>query len=167
MGSTQYDGIFSHGLAKEASPAGKFFIPNRPQFLKSEGQFVSYSFDGRHFHGTPELFVNCYRSLICTMCRSKKSAVEFLWNRKGVEGPFSNLWGKRDCWCTDCRSKDKAKKYKEKLKLKLALQKRRHKSNVVDVSDFEIIVNYRETEVETYKTVCGDLISLLIEGKHR
>jgi hypothetical protein len=43
-----------------------------------------------------ELFYKVYRKLKCIKCSEVKWADEFDWNRRGLEGPYPQFWGKRD-----------------------------------------------------------------------
>lgn len=70
-----------------------------------------------------ELFEHCYRTKVCTNCGKEQLASVHDWKERGAEGPFEEIWGTRDSFCKECRSKKKANAYKQKVRM----QKRRQR----------------------------------------
>lgn len=118
-----------------------YFVPSSIEFVKKDKKYIGISLKGATLE-VPELFEVFYRSICCSKCKKTKQPSEFHWKEKGVEGPFSRLWGKRDSFCKTCRSKEKSEKYKQKTSVAKIKEKRRLSSKTLDITNFKVVKTY-------------------------
>lgn len=100
---------------KKAPNRNTFFLPNNKAHVDGKSALLHI---GCSVFDCSELLNITYRKLKCSSkdCHKLKWADEFDWNKKGFEGPFPLLWGKRDSFCKQCRSKERQLRYKKKKK---------------------------------------------------
>jgi hypothetical protein len=127
-------------VIKQSKPSviNTYFIPTRqvpPQLKKNT--LIEFIGD-REVDSTETLFTT-HRKLKCTHCNTIKWADVFDWNNKGFEGPYKQFWGKRDCWCKECRSASKSTTYKTAKAVEAQKLKRRKTSTVMDINTSTII----------------------------
>ena len=85
-----------------------------------------------------ELFSRCYRTKICSRCGDEKPATEFCWKIAGAEGPFPQIWGKRDSFCRLCRSDERALRYSVKRRQKETLRRRGASTTIWDADQIRV-----------------------------
>jgi hypothetical protein len=114
------------------------FTPSdSPQYTIHDDQLFIVKYpelgpDGEPYKG---MFETCFRKKTCSNCKKEKWADEFQWKIKGDEGPFSDLWGRRDCQCKNCESKERKSAY---LSKKQKAKYERKRKVVVDLEYVEI-----------------------------
>jgi hypothetical protein len=146
---------------------GAYFIPGDVEFLERDGKIVGFRV--RHdpelyaalvahgfvdatapvaewgpVRGSRELFERCYRTKRCTnpKCGRELAATEFDWKVRRTEGPFHDIWGKRDSFCKNCRSLQKSARYSALRRQKEKLRLRRASTTIWDMDRASVQVTF-------------------------
>ncbi len=167
-GSTEVDCVVAHVLrviSTLAYPPDLGFLHwlgGDVELIKTAGVFTHYRIGDGPIKDGRKWFKNCYRKKICSKCKREKPSDQFDWKVKGVEGPFWQAWGKRDCWCKECRSNQRSARYKKQKSTRQRTQ--RPSGHVLNVSDLIIIEIGGSDGRNNYMAGYKELIERVLSG---